>query len=98
MMYTAQYFLTKLEPIPEEDWCVDHYKYHGACCAMGHCGAREGERLPDEARALQKIFLDANMCVGNINDTGFSREFHYEEPTPKQRILAALRDIQAKGG
>jgi hypothetical protein len=93
--FTVDYFIAKFEAIPEEEWCVEHYSYSGAHCAMGHCGAREGEKFPDEAMALSTIFMNAGMSVANINDIGFSRDARYTEITPKQRILAALRDIKA---
>lgn len=92
--YDASYFIAKFEAIPEEKWCTDGFTNDaGQCCAAGHCGLRnDSDWTPGmEAYALDQIFDD--LDVVSVNDGKDSR---YPQPTPKQRILAALRDIQAK--
>lgn len=94
---TAQYFIEKFEAIPEEKWTVGEYEDGGRCCALGHCGVRAGHPLTPEEDALTMLFLKADaentLIVSRVND-GFDPR--YPQPTPKQRILAALRDIAAK--
>jgi hypothetical protein len=109
MNYDVDYFIAKFEAIPEEMWITEDLWTENGCCALGHCGARrlsEVEDLP-EAAALVSIFkphisrYNNDMCddteaVWCVNDQkGING---YNQPTPKQRILAALRDIKAKQG
>jgi hypothetical protein len=94
-MYTAQYFIDKFEGIPEELWCCGEFTDGlGRFCAMGFCGRRLGV-CTDESFALSEIFIELGAQVPAVNDGDDS---DYQQETPKQRILAALRDIQAKGG
>lgn len=97
-MYTVDYFIRKFEAIPEGKWCtlfltrgIDRH------CALGHCGTTESPtsadyHYTDEGQALVDIFYD-HMAIGplTINDDGGEK---YKQPTPKQRILAALYDIK----
>lgn len=93
-MYTVDYFIDKFKKIPEEKWYVGAYV--NPCnveqrCALGHCIVKDGEFV-DEVDILQNLMVNnLNCAVGAIND-GRVRE--YQQPTPKQRILAALRDIK----
>jgi hypothetical protein len=102
-IYDIDYFITKFSAIDEKDWCIevlgDEYGRH---CAIGHCGGRPGTMadgiyLTQEARALIKLFGGEIMCVTIINDNSWQHEgmqSAYKQPTPKQRILAALYDIK----
>lgn len=86
-MYTVDYFISKFEAIPEDKWCVDFTEdYNGNRCALGHCGGINTH----ESNILRSILC---MPVSFLND-GLKPE--YPQPTPKQRILAALYDIRAK--
>jgi len=88
--YTREYFIAKFEAIPEEKWLAGTFKDGDCCCALGHCGATEQGETP-ESRALGTIFWrGAKTSVVSINDGEWSR---YLQPTPKQRVLAALRDL-----
>lgn len=93
--YDADYFIYKFKAIPEGEWCKGKFKYSNKFCALGHCGARTGyvKGIP-EADALSDLF-EKNICeeLVEIND-GTSGE--YLQKSPKQRILAALRDIKDK--
>jgi len=109
MNYDVNYFIEKFSKIPESCWHVGGYSDgRGASCALGHCGldySHENKRLfgcpyGEEQAALYKVFgesFDAHMknentaIVARIND-GYNDE--YQQPTPKQRILAALYDIK----
>lgn len=87
MEYNLSYFINKFEAIPEENWtthtCEDSEGRH---CALGHCGATQADIcFTEEARALTYVM----PYVMSINDHGG------EQPTPKQRVLAALYDLKA---
>lgn len=97
-MYTVQFFIDKFEAIPENKWNVNSYiNIEGdKMCAYGHCGVRgmdESFRNYPEARALAAIGINhfGYDKFVDINDGGSSG---YDQPTPKQRILAALYDIR----
>lgn len=95
--YDAEYFIEKFEAIPEEKWRSDGF--YGSSdsetfCAMGHCGVRDdGEWPGGDADALIDLFLANTIAVVEINDGG---DQNFPQPTPKQRILAALLQIQAQ--
>ena len=93
----ADYFIAKFEAIPDNRWCVNTYEGGGIIrrkhCAVGHCGVRDFFTTTDEARCLYQVFGD--LMVTAVND---GRHPGYPQPTPKQRILAALRDIKAMEG
>lgn len=91
--YNAAYFISKFDAIPEEMWCVAKFTIDDKHCALGHC---RGEHASNESLALMMLFKrHIEDWVSHIND-GFS--IVYTQPTPKLRILAALREIQEKGG
>jgi hypothetical protein len=83
--YTREYFIAKFEAIPEEKWTTDTYRdAAGRCCALGHC--KEGI----EQRELSNRLLMVGASAIQVND---KKNRRYQQPTPKQRILAALRDL-----
>lgn len=84
MKYTVDYFIKKFEAIPEELWCVNAFHAGNKSCALGHCM----DVSNNAAACLSKIL---NYNVGQIND---GEANGYQQPTPKQRILAALHDIK----
>lgn len=88
-MYTVDYFIRKFEAIPEERWCVYVTDDgNGRHCAYGHC--LHNDAVTPESMALIELFpLNENAAV--INNGHSPR---YPQPTPKQRILAALHDIK----
>lgn len=86
MQYSIEYFIEKFEAIPEELWITGHYTDNdGRYCALGHCGLRTRMLICQESDALQTLLPHTQY----IND---DRHPSYKQPTPKQRILAALRD------
>lgn len=95
--YDVNYFIRKFEAIPEGEWHSGNYYNHDKTrfCALGHCGGRirnDGcAESTDESRSLGDLFIHCGLLVGFIND---GRHGHYPQPTPKQRILAALADIK----
>jgi hypothetical protein len=91
--YTRDYFIAKFEAIDEGQWCEDGFEENGKCCAMGHCGWRDSSKAPVYHDGSEGYALIGLMHrVSCIND---GLHAGYQQPTPKQRILAALRDLPA---
>lgn len=87
MIYDVDYFINKFSSIPEEKWCTDKFTDHDKCyCALGFCGETDRSHT-EESEAL--ILLIMNIVP--INDGGHPI---YQQPTPKQRVLAALNDLK----
>ncbi len=100
--YTVDHFIAKFEAIPDTLWTTVLYTSSGdpaRHCALGHCGIVCGSEQTEEAAALRALFTaaaapgDDSFNVVLVNDCAHRR---YQQPTPKARILAALRDIKAK--
>lgn len=105
-MYTVDYFIKKFEAIPESKIIsFNQFDGHGNHCALGWCNLsnRTPTKADPEADALIGLFAavpsptnpgweEYGWSVADINN-GDNTE--YQQPTPKQRILAALRDIKA---
>lgn len=93
MQYDVDYFIRKFEAIPEEMWCT-HLRYGGGGthCALGHIEASSTNSGKEEFEF--KMLMQGNqtsLTVVRINNGDDGR---YQQPTPKQRILAALYDIK----
>lgn len=94
-------FITKFEAIPDEKWITgDLYNpATGACCALGHCGVREGSNgnwdiTPEALELCRAMFGHEDYeYVYDIND-GNNKD--YGGTTPKERMLNALN--AAKNG
>ena len=93
MTYDAAYFIAKFEAIPDELWFVGKLtdpENQARHCALGHC-VRRDFIFNHEAEALFRIL----NFPANINDGDDPRYPRDKFPTPKARILAALRDVVA---
>jgi hypothetical protein len=95
--YNVDYFINKFEAIPEDQWCTGTFvdPYNGSHCALGHCGVNKNSNTnwPQESLDLMKL-LHNYVNVTSIND---GKDFKYQQETPKQRILAALKNIKETG-
>lgn len=94
--YNVDYFIKKFEAIPEEKWTIlvliDNA---GRSCALGHCGVlptNSGPYYNTEGYSLRDLLEKHDVYVMAVND---GNDKNYQQPTPKQRILAALYDIKA---
>jgi hypothetical protein len=95
MTYDVDYFIAKFSAIPDAAWLTGEYEYKGKCCALGHCGIsyKPGATQSEEADALIDLFTLIGQDPTQVNDGEASE---YPQLTPKERILAALRDIKAR--
>ena len=99
-MYTIQYFIDKFSAIPEELWCSDiQQNDRGQRCAYGHCrpveelemGAGNDGEYTGEMRGLGSMSIEYfgnSMHMAHINNGTHPR---FQQPTEKQRVLAALQ-------
>jgi hypothetical protein len=96
-MYTVDYFLNKFSAIPEDRWYIGDFSNEdkNKFCALGLCGCDGGKRIfTGEASALYDLFKvlhKSPFMVGRVND---GIDPNYQQPTAKQRIIAALYDIK----
>lgn len=95
MIYNVDYFIKKFEAIPEDRWTTGMYEDEGgAKCALGHCNfhitgqGQEGNDLYTMVTVHGNLNEFSVLCV---ND-GLCEK--YQQPTPKQRVLALLHDIK----
>jgi hypothetical protein len=97
--FTVQYFINKFEKIPEDKWCMyERNSSKGQHCAHGWCSIGSEGFSPQE-RALMDIAKANPILLQNCHGFAPINNGHnpmYQQPTPKQRILAALYDIRAK--
>lgn len=83
---TLQDFIEFYEGIPENKWCIGEYTNpFGQHCAYGHLGTDDYNILPVESK-LGKFAQGLMTVNDNINS-------YYKQPTPKQRVLAYLKDL-----
>lgn len=103
----VDYFINKFEKIPESKWSGMDWEVDGARCVNGHCGVGRDNyaKGTPESIALNKLFDKiAVTTIGRNNYSSFywwktvsvndGNTKEYQQPTPKQRILAALYDIK----
>lgn len=92
MNYSVDYFINKFESIPDERWTtMNLIDSEGRSCAMGHCGARPKGNTTPESESLRFLMYSLGLGVFAVND---GRDGRFNQPTPKARILAALRDFK----
>lgn len=90
MTYDVDHFISKFEKTKEEEWWTEDFTDgSGRYCALGHCGQTNLQDT-EEGEALNDIL---SYQADEIND---GLDPRYPQPTPRQRILAALRDIKEK--
>lgn len=89
----CDYFIAKFTAIPAKEWIVwDYIDNKGRCCALGHCGYRNGmieELRTEEGKALCRL-LGSGCKVAEINN---GEAFNFEvrpDPKAKTRIISSL--------
>lgn len=106
-MYNCDYFINKISNTPEDKFCIGNFwDFDGRHCVNGMCGLRSISDRTEESIALQKVFsvLTIHEFGNEVRDfknysqkgasinNGFAYE--YQQPTVKQRLLAALYDAK----
>lgn len=89
---TLDDYIAFFDAIPEERWCEAAFwdRVTGQCCALGLLGKRNFSNIPRAASRLQKLLGCALSEIAAIND---GEHPDYQQPTPKQRVLAYLEDV-----
>lgn len=90
-VYNVDYFIKKFEAIPEEK--IINYELNdtkGNHCANGWCMIN----LNGEVNALGFLFTGRRKYSTKVASINNGNDRRYQQPTPKQRILAALWDIK----
>ena len=78
-----------LEQTPEDSWCTDVVRTEvGKNCVYGHLHAFGGNPLCD-------IFEEAIATTYMLYPVNDGEHPDYKQPTPKQRILAYIRDLKS---
>lgn len=96
--YNAAYFIAKFEAIPEELWCAGSFSDNqGRCCAYGHLRARKGEPSFMAIQGLLDLCIGVTKHIGTVVTANDKQTVRYPQETPKQRVLAWLRDAKKAG-
>lgn len=102
-MYDVNYFIQKFQSIPEKRLITHNcYDRNGNGCAIGWCAGNAPAincYSSPEYFALINLFSSIKPITHNtpqwaIADVNNGDHPDYQQPTPKQRILAALHDIK----
>lgn len=94
-IYDVDWFIRFYEAIPEDRWTANRLHDGDRSCAMGHL-CKLLDKMPkmndDHIGSINSLFV---LYLGSvppaIND---GRIDEFTQPTPKQRILAALHKIK----
>lgn len=100
MKYTVDYFIRFYTRIPNKRWTIGVFsnfvqikgKWIKQCCALGHLHAPgESLTISERTSTFCQLLADQGHDIVMVNDGSDPK---YQQPTPKQRILAALQDIK----
>jgi len=82
-----------LESTPEDSWCTDVVKTKdGRNCVMGHIFDYGGGDLGgSDFWDFFEACIATTFMIYGVND---GKDSDYQQPTPKQRCIAYLRDIE----
>jgi len=87
-VFSLDVIITYLESTTEESWCMDVVKTKdGKSCLFGHLFDLGGGELFDWFENIANTFM-----VYPVND---GKNENYQQPTPKQRCVAYLKDLQS---
>lgn len=106
---TTQGWLDYLQSMPEELWITDHFT--AICdgkechCAAGFINDKNGDYIGEDYELTSDIYNKARTFLpdskGEYTDTivrvNDGKEPKYQQPTPKQRVIALLTDMIVAG-
>lgn len=95
--FNAQFFINFFGAIPGKDWCSGNLvDGQGRKCAYGHLTPELSmeEINPELENEFNKLGIENG--IDNFAAINNGKNPNYQQPTEKQRILAALRDIRNK--
>ena len=90
--YTRDVLQKLLEAIPSERWCIGITTcLDTQHCALQHLSYTHGK--PEAQLAINNLFIKhLHTGVSRVND---GHDPRYPQPTPRARVLAALKDLPA---
>lgn len=98
--YSVEFFIRKFQAIPEEKWCVfTRQDTNGRRCALGHISVNFDSPELNALHALmpfRHLTSDFSFMAPaeGVAPTNNGTNPRYQQPTPKERILAALYDVK----
>ena len=101
--YTVDYFIKMYEQTNEDEWCILNFNIGNKFCAYGYCDIKNPGNgvFCEKGKLLQRLFesikITRKATASFINPVMVVNDgdaLEYQQPTPKQRILAALYDIK----
>ncbi len=94
-MKTLQEIIDYMETTKEESWCVDVVRTKDQKnCFFGHLVNMESD--PREGQFLWDIFEECIATTYMIFPVNDGENKDYQQPTPKQRVIAYLKDLRDK--
>jgi hypothetical protein len=93
-MKTIQEIIDYMEATTESSWCMDKVRVGNTNCFFGHLvnmGKNETERCK-----LWEIFEECWATTYMIYPVNDGEHPKYQQPTPKQRVIAYLKDLRDK--
>lgn len=102
-MTRIDYFINKFKNTRDDKWTThDLIDSYGNSCAHGWCGTIDGENATNESMELERVLSPLHFdgifagtpyrSIAAFINNGC--DIRYQQYHPKQRILAALRDIK----
>jgi hypothetical protein len=87
-VFSLDLILSYLENTTEDSWCTDVVKTKaGKSCLFGHLFDLGGGELWDWFENIATTYM-----IYPVND---GENVNYQQPTPKQRCIAYLKDLQS---
>lgn len=97
--YDVDFFIDFFTAIPEDRWCTLWFTDGDKHCAAGHVIFFKNYPNNTESYKIFEVLynlFDSNGMYQNITGISDGIDINYQQSTPKQRILAALRNIKNK--
>ncbi len=89
--FNATFYIKKFRDIPEDEWTTGAFHKDGMSCALGHLGAPKKNHK--EVMGIIRLFEKyLGVKPAAVNDW---QDLRFQEPGPKNRIMAALNQIKA---
>lgn len=100
----AQRALDVLEPIPEDQFITGQYNVSDRCCSLGYLNKAWNKEACWTENDSAAINVYISMKYPNTDELGKQGMVYindeitdeFPQPTPKQRVVALLKDIISK--
>lgn len=89
---TIQEIIDYMESTPEESWCTDVVRKENTNCFFGHLFSMGKDDR--EGNILWGGFEESWATTYMIYPVNDGQNPKYQQPTPKQRVIAYLKDLR----